>query len=377
MSEDLVKEKVPDIYNMITKLNKNTNWDQIKEDLEDIFWLSTEEFKDVELGRGIFQICNRWISSHLTLFNPRYNIMKLIKVKMSLNAYFSKIAEKNKKKQLCRVCIDKIQTLEFFQKAKMALIESGQETFSKSALMIYDLFIDLRKTIVGIFMHFEKFIKIEFSKNLSEIMDQVFYDEVAFPNKNRLNQDPETKKIIMDLEKQQKIKSSVDDSNLSATVFSHKGENKYAGELDENGQRQGYGKITYYGGDIYEGEWAKNKRQGKGLYTYRFGGRYLGNFNTDLPNGYGTRIYSSGNVYNGQFVAGKKHGNGEMNFKNGDKFEGEWDNDDMNGQGKYTWASGDYFVGTFVKDIREGDGVLYLITGEIIEGVWKKGSLIS
>ena len=37
MSEDLVKEKVPDIYNMITKLNKNTNWDQIKEDLEDIF----------------------------------------------------------------------------------------------------------------------------------------------------------------------------------------------------------------------------------------------------------------------------------------------------------------------------------------------------
>ena len=303
--------------------------------------------------------------------------MKIVKVKMTLSGYICKIYDKEKIKEIVRVCVDYSQTLEFLDKAYVSLNNCGQDTFSSLATRIHDLYSELRKTISWLFMHFEKYLKQEISKNLSEIMDQAFYDKVVFPHKPRFSQDPSTKQIVTVLEKNQKQRVACDDSSTKSINFSYKGQNKYLGELSSDNEREGYGKISYFGGDSYEGYWLKGKRHGKGLYSYKYGGYYLGNFINDLPSGAGFKVFNSGNVYTGEFFEGKKQGQGEMVFKNGDKFEGNWDNDDMHGHGKYTWSSGDYYIGNFVRDKREGDGTLHLITGEIVEGVWKDGALIN
>lgn len=372
---DIVKEKLPEVHNIAVRLKPNVNWEEINEDLSELQYLVTSEFQVISIGLAIWKICDKWITSELGLV-PRYNILKFIKVKMALSSYISKISDKNIAKSLSALCMEKSQTLEFLSRAKVQLDNCSSDTFTKIALRIYELHSELKKILVSVFMHFEKYIKSEFSMNLSEILDQSFYEIVAFPHKAQLNQDPDTKKMIVELEKFQKSKTSSDDSVTPSNTFSYKGVNKYEGELDEEGKRKGYGKIVYYGGDSYEGYWENSKRHGKGLYIYKFGGRYLGEFKEDLPCGNGCKVYISGNFYVGEFFQGKKQGNGKMMFKHGDTFEGHWDNDDMHGHGKYVWTSGDYFEGKFVRDKREGNGILYLTTGETIEGVWKQGVLL-
>ena len=370
MSE-IIKEKLPDIHSLVLKLGVKANWEEIREDLEELHYLSLSEFQDFNLCDSVWKISDRWITSELSL-KPRYSIFKFFKVKTTLSSHFSRIP-KAQVRSICETCMEKSQTLGFLEKAASSLNDCSQDTFTKIALRINELFGVLKQTIIAVFMHFERHIKAEFAMNLVEIMDQAFYEKVFFPHRPQLNQDGDTKKILIDLEKNQKSKGSCDDSATPTNAFSYKGINKYLGEVNQENQRNGYGKVAYYGGDSYEGYWRSDKRHGQGLYMYKFGGRYLGNFENDLPSGEGCKVYMSGNVYDGEFRIGKKHGNGQMRFKNGDLFEGRWENDDMHGQGRYTWSSGDFFVGEFVRDKREGNGVLHLATGEIIEGVWKDG----
>ncbi len=43
----------------------------------------------------------------------------------------------------------------------------------------------------------------------------------------------------------------------------------YEGERNAQKQRHGRGKNTFPNGDVYEGEYAKGKRCGKGTYTWK------------------------------------------------------------------------------------------------------------
>ena len=71
--------------------------------------------------------------------------------------------------------------------------------------------------------------------------------------------------------------------------------------------------ICYYGnGDVYNGEWKKSKKNGKGII-----------------------VYKSGNKYDGYWEDGKKSGKGIYYFKNGDFFKGEWKNGKKNGKGLF------------------------------------------
>ena len=77
----------------------------------------------------------------------------------------------------------------------------------------------------------------------------------------------------------------------------------YRGELDPNTKkRQGLGVLMYNEkGRVYEGEWDKDKRHGRGY-----------------------EIYPTGNFYQGQFDQGKVNGKGVYNWINGEVYDGEW-----------------------------------------------------
>ena len=40
--------------------------------------------------------------------------------------------------------------------------------------------------------------------------------------------------------------------------------------------KNGYVLYKYESGDIFEGEWKDNKREGKGIMKYKWGGKYEG-----------------------------------------------------------------------------------------------------
>lgn len=59
------------------------------------------------------------------------------------------------------------------------------------------------------------------------------------------------------------------------------------------------------------------------------------NTNSTRINGYGIYRYKNGDIYEGDFVEGKRKGLGEYIYKDKSYYRGEWDNDCKNGRGVY------------------------------------------
>lgn len=304
--------------------------------------------------------------------------MKQVKIKLTLSGFLSKTSDKEELKEICEICQKASNFPRFIRACQSALEHCNSDIFAATALKVYEVYSEIRKQATGILMFFEKFLKQEKLPNLSEMVDRNFYESVLVMYKAQLLSDNSTKRILGDFEKYAKEKVAKDDTiSIAANGFKNKIINHYIGELNNDGERDGYGKIEYSTGDSYEGYWKNGKKNGNGLYRFRGGGSFLGQFADDVPNGNGQRIYSSGNFYEGEFLGGKKNGIGKMRFKNGDIYEGSWNNDDMQGEGTYYWTTGDWFVGKFERDQRDGPGVLHLVNGDIIEGTWSKNSLNS
>ena len=130
-------------------------------------------------------------------------------------------------------------------------------------------------------------------------------------------------------------------------------ENKKNTSSDENQKeiKNGFLKVDYGNGLVYEGEWFNNKKDGKGKMTYKGGGYYDGEWRRD-----------------------KKNGNGIMKYNDGTSYEGGWKENEKEGSGKITDKYG-YFVGTFVAGKRTGKGTIYYNNGMIAENVYKDGKL--
>ena len=93
-------------------------------------------------------------------------------------------------------------------------------------------------------------------------------------------------------------------------------------------QRSGAGVYTYPNGDTFDGAWASNKREGKGVYTYA----------------------ATGVTYEGLWSEGLKNGQGTIAYDN-HTYEGNFTDDQPLGEGKYAFASGAEQDGKFVPGV--------------------------
>lgn len=75
--------------------------------------------------------------------------------------------------------------------------------------------------------------------------------------------------------------------------------------------------------------------------------------NSTSINGYGVYRYKNGDVYEGDFVEGKRHGLGEYVYKDKSYYRGEWENDCKSGRG------------------------VYCKNGKEYNGIWKENNFIS
>lgn len=126
---------------------------------------------------------------------------------------------------------------------------------------------------------------------------------------------------------------------------------QYQGHID-NGQPNGRGKKVFINKDWAEGQFKDGELVGQG--------RFFSNCCDSL--------------FEGEFHKGKKHGKGVEVFKNGDRYEGDFKENQFSGKGVMYFQNGDVYEGGFEEGVFHGQGVLK--TNEAtIDTKWTHGKL--
>lgn len=171
---------------------------------------------------------------------------------------------------------------------------------------------------------------------------------------------------------------------------------KYEGQVNENGERHGLGKLTsakkfrighwregqFTGwgreveenGDIYEGKYVNGKLYGKGIYS---NGKeyYLGEFRNKKMLGYG-EIFTKDYHYCGQLWDKIPHGKGIINIYNEGTYEGEFSYGEIDGSGVFKWNNGNYYMGQMKKGKMNGLGKLVNRNGFTEVGYFRNDAFV-
>jgi hypothetical protein len=111
--------------------------------------------------------------------------------------------------------------------------------------------------------------------------------------------------------------------------------------------------MRHANGDVYEGEWAQDNKNGHGKMTYADG---------DVR------------VYEGSWDAGYMHGRGKITYRNGDEYEGPWRYDQRHGiDGIMRYADRRVYEGEWWNDNMHGNGIMTDANGDVIyDGLWRE-----
>ncbi len=151
----------------------------------------------------------------------------------------------------------------------------------------------------------------------------------------------------------------------------------YKGEVDIDGNFCGKGVFTYRNGDVYNGEFAHGKYNGEGRLEWKKEKViFEGIFVKEII--YGTRtsmVY--GDKYEGCFSDYKYDGKGKLVCKNGSVYEGEFKKGLAEFKGIMTCADGSVCDGIFKNNLTEFEGSKKCANGDFLEGFFKNGKHLS
>ncbi|EDO06835.1 MORN repeat protein [Babesia bovis T2Bo] len=155
----------------------------------------------------------------------------------------------------------------------------------------------------------------------------------------------------------------------------------YIGEMSYM-LRNGKGTYITVDGTVYEGDWVRGKRHGKGtLLSSKYGYKYVGSWCEDKRDGHG-ELTTPHFVYVGSFKNNNFHGNGRLSNTGKDSYEGDFVNGKYHGRGRLTQKDGTIMIGSFENNKMYGlcsvikpDGRIYVgnLYGDVLDGT---GTLI-
>ncbi len=140
--------------------------------------------------------------------------------------------------------------------------------------------------------------------------------------------------------------------------------------------QNGYGIYTYKSGATYKGDFRNGQISGQGILYFSNGDKYMGEWKNQRREGKGKMVFANGDIYQGNFIQNKFHGQGTMKFFNGDHYKGAFLDGKFSGEGTMFYANGDKYVGHWYNNKKHGQGKLYQADGPIKEGNWVRGALI-
>ena len=183
-------------------------------------------------------------------------------------------------------------------------------------------------------------------------------------------------------------------------IDTHRSGDVYEGEWDR-GYREGRGTMrkgprTRTAWRVYEGEWSFSHPSGRGAFTYADGSVYEGEVRgytgDGWPSGRGTFTYPDGRVSEGVWRMGAwgghtserrqldllhpRLGRGTTQFADGRVFEGEYlGGGRVRGRerahGTMRWPDGRTYEGQCAADSRHGHGIMRHPDGRVYDGEWQ------
>ena len=140
------------------------------------------------------------------------------------------------------------------------------------------------------------------------------------------------------------------------------------------GCENGYGVYTFKTGGQYNGNWKEGVFHGKGTYLYSNGDKYMGLWKNNLEDGKGVFINSLGDKYDGSFKKGNFDGYGVFISVDGNKYDGYWKENKFHGQGSYFMSDKSKFIGQF-KENNFLVGKYFYKNGDTEEGEFQENKI--
>ena len=174
--------------------------------------------------------------------------------------------------------------------------------------------------------------------------------------------------------------------------------------------KNGRGIFIYPSGAKYIGEFKDGEIHGVGTCYYTDGSKYQGNWENRFPQGKGKKIYPDGSKWEGQWLKGKptdgkgnviaeifvskgnendgtdiqsgclkgdcKNGEGIYAYADGSKYEGQFNGGNIEGKGIWYYPNGDKYIGEFKSNYQHGFGKVVNDDGMLTKGYWKEGEYV-
>ncbi|MBR4226395.1 MAG: hypothetical protein IKR86_06450 [Candidatus Methanomethylophilaceae archaeon] len=119
-----------------------------------------------------------------------------------------------------------------------------------------------------------------------------------------------------------------------------------------DGVPHGVGSFFWPDGTLYEGEFSDGVIEGRGRKTY-FDRVYEGDFHNNLREGRGKLIFRNGDVSEGEFKGDMRDGVLHDSCRDDDlrayTYDGEYANDERQGRGEFRYSDGETYRGDVVK----------------------------
>jgi len=135
-------------------------------------------------------------------------------------------------------------------------------------------------------------------------------------------------------------------------------------------------KLQYDNG-FYVGQVNSDRgRHGRGVYLWTGDSYYMGYWTNGLKDKYGKCFdVNMKLIYEGDYAKGLRSGKGIFYFTSGDRYEGEVVKDIRQGKGTYFWKTGSKWVGTFANGLHNGTGIFTSANGDTRTVEYKNGNV--
>ena len=157
-------------------------------------------------------------------------------------------------------------------------------------------------------------------------------------------------------------------------VFQYKDGTKYIGDFLA-GKQNGKGKLSFTSGSYSEGDFKDGYFEGSGVkFIIKDSTYVIANWTKDTIKDGDITIKKKDRIaFQGKIKGGKQNGFGKFYFDDGSYYEGNFLNNEFSGNGLMYYADNSKYVGEFKNEYFEGMGKFYYPNGDRFEGVYKKG----
>ncbi len=162
---------------------------------------------------------------------------------------------------------------------------------------------------------------------------------------------------------------------------------KYIGEF-KDGEIHGIGTCYYTDGSKYQGEWNFRFPQGNGTKTFADGSSWTGLWEKgervdesgdlieDIITAKGEANDDGTDIQSGCISGDCSDGEGIFAYPDGSKYEGQFKEGNIDGWGTWYYTNGDKYIGTFKNNFSHGKGTIYHPDGKKTTGEWIEGEYI-